>query len=252
MSTSQYNKKLILQFYQQIIGQRNIALIDEIIADHYIQHNPDVKTGKDGLIETVSFLKQFPIEKEEEKPAMRLICDGNFVVNYMEISFAGQQKIVVDLFRIENHLIQEHWDAIMDIEDSTYNNVDDYGDVIDVVDQNLTTDNKALISAFAKDIKLDSNYDRINKYVFHDIRLNKGGIQYGISALPDWYDELNYDKIHRIIGEGNFVMTQASGSFKNKPHVIYDIYRIHNNLIQENWVVFQAIPINMAHSNGMI
>jgi len=60
-----------------------------------------------------------------------------------------------------------------------------------------------------------------------------------------------YQKVHHIFGEGNFVLTQSEGRWNNKPQAFYDLFRIENNKIVEHWDVIQGIPAQMAHSNGM-
>jgi predicted SnoaL-like aldol condensation-catalyzing enzyme len=48
--------------------------------------------------------------------------------------------------------------------------------------------------------------------------------------------------VHRILGEGNFVLVVNEGLFDSKPAMFYDFYRVANNMIVEHWDVIEAIP----------
>ena len=74
----------------------------------------------------------------------------------------------------------------------------------------------------------------------------------GQKALEAYYKTAEVIKMHKVIGEGDFVLTQSSGKFGTLPHVVYDIYRLANGRIVEHWSVKQEIPTEMAHSNGMV
>ena len=53
---------------------------------------------------------------------------------------------------------------------------------------------------------------------------------------------LEYHKIHKILGEGNFVLTVSEGKFGKGDHVAYyDLFRIENGKIVEHWDVIEPI-----------
>jgi len=52
---------------------------------------------------------------------MRILTDNDYVVVHMNIEFGGQKKIVLDLFRLENGFIAEHWDAIQNESENSIN-----------------------------------------------------------------------------------------------------------------------------------
>ena len=109
------NKQIVLDFYKNAIGKADSTYASKALTDEYIQHNPSVKSGKAGFLEMIPFLKQLPKPDNPVKPVMRVISEDNFVVLHFQVEFAGQRKIVLDLYRLDNGLIAEHWDAIMDL-----------------------------------------------------------------------------------------------------------------------------------------
>ena len=73
----------------------------------------------------------------------------------------------------------------------------------------------------------------------------------GPEALKAALGEIKNNKLHRVVGEGNFVLTQAEGTWSGKPVAIYDLFRVADGQIVEHWDVIQEIPAEMAHTNGI-
>ncbi len=111
------NKKLVTDFYTQVILYGKYDAIDNYIGDKYIQHNPMIADGKEALREMV---KSYAPAGGLPKPGgeiIRVIAEDNLVVlhvkNYNWPSSAG--GAIVDIFRVEDGLIVEHWDVIQEI-----------------------------------------------------------------------------------------------------------------------------------------
>jgi predicted SnoaL-like aldol condensation-catalyzing enzyme len=110
------NKQLILDFYSKVLSQGDENFANRVIDENYIQHNPMVKTGKSGFLNFLSFLKQIPQPKETKAVFKRVIADESFVVVHSQIEFMGKENATVDMYRIENNVLMEHWDTVQIIE----------------------------------------------------------------------------------------------------------------------------------------
>jgi predicted SnoaL-like aldol condensation-catalyzing enzyme len=53
---------------------------------------------------------------------------------------------------------------------------------------------------------------------------------------------LKYDRIHRVLGEGNFVLAMSEGVFGGKHIAAFDLFRVHNGKIAEHWDTIEVIP----------
>src|SRR4051794_17198111 len=88
-------------------GDLNFDILDELISEDYVQHNPHLAQGREGLKE---FLKQiYPIPEEFDAShviSSTLIAEGDYVVR-QEIRDHG---MLIDTYRFENGLAVEHWD----------------------------------------------------------------------------------------------------------------------------------------------
>jgi predicted SnoaL-like aldol condensation-catalyzing enzyme len=61
----------------------------------------------------------------------------------------------------------------------------------------------------------------------------------------------DYRTVHRILGEGNFVLAQSEGKWNGKTQAFYDLFPIENGKIVEHWDIIQEVPAIMTHDNGM-
>lgn len=253
MKQTEKNKTLIREVYKKIIGERDTALVLKIIAENYIQHNPMVKTGRTGLLESLEMLKKFPEPDSDHKPFVRMFAEGDYVVLHSLVDIFGSKKMLVDLFTVEAGIIMEHWDAIEDVSSEIGMNGDSVIDgPVQLGDEHLTESNKALVSEYCKTVVRERKFDGITRFVTEDIIQHHPTVANGANALSGYLESIFIQKTFRIIGEGNFVLTQSQGRFNDLPYVFYDIYRIAAGKIAEHWSVKQMIPRVMAHNNGMI
>jgi len=113
------NKKLLYDFWREVFEGGHLELSDKYMSETYIQHNPNVPTGRKAFVDFFSkFKKPEPIADTIKAPVVAIIAEGDMVV----ISFARElvdpkdatkkySTTWFDMFRIENGKIAEHWDA---------------------------------------------------------------------------------------------------------------------------------------------
>ena len=110
-SELQRNKAIVGALFAIINGTsvEDIAKIDGLVAEDYIQHNPLAGQGREGLRQFL--YKIVPAEPKELPPSdmlsVNFIAEGDYVVR-QEMRKNG---MLVDIFRIRDGLLQEHWDA---------------------------------------------------------------------------------------------------------------------------------------------
>ena len=63
---------------------------------------------------------------------------------------------------------------------------------------------------------------------------------------------MTYDRIHKVLGEGNFVLVVSEGSFAGKHVSFYDLFRVEAGKIAEHWDVIEPLLPNSEwqHQNG--
>ncbi|MEN0055417.1 MAG: nuclear transport factor 2 family protein [Mucilaginibacter sp.] len=236
------NKQQVLSFYKQIIGQRKAELIPEFVREDYIQHNPTVKQGRAGITDVINYLKTLPPPPEDAKsPIIRAIQEGDLVITHLDISFMGKRMAVIDLFKLKDGMLAEHWDAIQTLPDQSGEAITATNGTSEIDIHVSTTESKHVVEEFYKAIvekKPAENFIH-EDYVEHDLSAIQSG--------KNLFDYLNTNpdrsiKLHRIIGEGNFVTVQSEFKRDGKGYVFYEIFKVTDHQIAEHWSVEQAIP----------
>jgi len=115
------NKQLVLAFYQKIIGEKDYEGARQYMGAEYRQHAPYATDGHAGIAEWVRQFKEgFPQHRYEVK---KVIAEGDLVVLHLHGMHGPNPhgESVVDIFRIENGKVVEHWDVIQPIPESADN-----------------------------------------------------------------------------------------------------------------------------------
>jgi predicted SnoaL-like aldol condensation-catalyzing enzyme len=115
------NKEIVTKFYTEAFINGNTEKAVELLHTDYKQHNPRVKTGKIGFINA---FKSFDtaVYKFEIK---RVISEGDLVMLHIHVQnkFKKTKKdfgrAVIDIFRVKNGLITEHWDVAQKVPEIT-------------------------------------------------------------------------------------------------------------------------------------
>lgn len=115
------NKKNVIAFYEKVINEKDFEAASRYMGPHYIQHNPMAADGPEGLKGFVAFLREkFPKSHSEIKQAF---ADGDFVIlHVLSVLEPGTRgRAIVDIFRLADGKIVEHWDVIQDIPEKAAN-----------------------------------------------------------------------------------------------------------------------------------
>ena len=114
-SQLELNKRIATEFYDAAINRKDFAAASQYLGNSYRQHNPTAADGAEGLRAFIDFLKtRFPNQRGEIK---RVIAEGDLVVLHVHSTRGDDTpgRAIVDIFRVENGKVVEHWDVIQDI-----------------------------------------------------------------------------------------------------------------------------------------
>lgn len=117
------NKKIVIDFYEGVFLKHQVKkYADQYIASQYIQHNPHVPDGKAPF---VNYFTQYFIENPEATSVIkRAVAEGDLVFLHVHSTQNKQDlgNAIVDIFRVENGKIIEHWDVQQEIPKPSANN----------------------------------------------------------------------------------------------------------------------------------
>ncbi len=115
------NLALVVAMFENVLVPLDSARVDEYIAADYIQHHQNVEPGREALKSFLDWASSQP--GEAEQILHRAFVDGDHVtLHYHVIRHAGDAGFaVMDIFRVENGKIAEHWDVMQDIDPDRLN-----------------------------------------------------------------------------------------------------------------------------------
>ena len=115
------NKKVVVDFYEKGLNQKDFEAASKHFGPRYTQHNPNAADGPEGFKAFLQFLKEkFPASRSEIK---RVFADGDYVIVHVHaVREPGTRGVaVVDIFKLENSKIVEHWDVVQPIPEKAAN-----------------------------------------------------------------------------------------------------------------------------------
>ncbi len=222
----------------------------------YIQHNLG---AADGLAGFGALLAQLPANSAKVN-TVRAFQDGNFVFTQTAYNFFGP-KIGFDIFRFEGDQIVEHWDNLQETPQQANPSGRTMIDgATEVKDLDQTETNKELVRNFVTDILINGKMEKLagyfdgDNYIQHNPQIadQLSGLGKALEYLASIGVTMKYDTIHRVLGEGNFVLVVSEGTFGGKHTSFYDLFRVEKGKIAEHWDVIEEIPVkeNWKNSNG--
>ncbi len=109
------NKEIIRAFYQEFFNDHDIESARKYVREDYIQHNPGVGQGRDALMK--GFSEKFKVEPTFHLEIKMLIAEDDKVAVYLKnVDPEGNTKArVVDIYRLEDGMLAEHWDVLMPV-----------------------------------------------------------------------------------------------------------------------------------------
>ncbi|MDO8892689.1 MAG: nuclear transport factor 2 family protein [Sulfurimicrobium sp.] len=231
--------------------QKPVAYIN---SNKYIQHNLAVG---DGLAGFGAVLQALP-KNSAKVNTVRIFQDGDYVIAHTDYNFFGP-KVGFDIFRFENGLIVEHWDNLQEkpaAPNPSGNTMLDGS--TQITDLNKTGENKSLVRAFVDDILVNGRMEKLaayfdgDNYIQHNPNIANGlsGLGVALKNMAEQGITMKYDRIHKVLGEGNLVLVVSEGSFAGRQTSFYDLFRVEKDKIAEHWDTIEHIPPQAEWKNG--
>ena len=218
----------------------SVAVVNE---SKYIQHNPLTREGSEGLAKQFKRLSKFSPRVE----IVRIFEDGDYVFAHTDYDF-NVLEIGFEVFRFQDDLAVEHWDNLQ----RKHSSPNPSGHTMidgptEATDLDRTEVNRELVRLFVNEVLINGRLDKLEHYINeegyteHNPHMSDG-LQALHSALSTNADRRKYDKLHRLLAEGSFVLSVCEGSLDGDHSSFYDLFRVADGKLVEHWDTIDAIP----------
>ena len=121
LAKEEANRRLVLEFYDQFFNRHEVDKAADAVADNYKQHNPNVPDGKAPLVSF--FTGRFRDNPQSRNHVERSATDGDLVYLHVHATNGPDDRgrAIVDIFRVTDGKIVEHWDVIENVPEKSAN-----------------------------------------------------------------------------------------------------------------------------------
>jgi predicted SnoaL-like aldol condensation-catalyzing enzyme len=229
------------------------ASIVVVNPNKYIQHNPETHEGGEGLAALFKRLSK----SSPRVNIVRIFSDGDYVFGHTEYDFSTS-RVGFEVFRFEGDQTVEHWDNIQPRKGPNHLGHSMVSGETVVVDLDKTEANREQIRSFVNEVLIGGDIQRlpqyvsVDSYIEHNPRLTDGllSLQAALMMQSDGEGKtIQYNTLHRLLAEGNFVLSVCEGFLEGRHTSFYDLYRLADGNIVEHWDTAETMPPQSAWKN---
>lgn len=218
-----------------------VAVVDE---SKYIQHNPQTQEGSEGLAQLFARLSK----SKPRVNVVRAFSDGDFVFGHTEYDFSSR-RIGFEVFRFEGDRAVEHWDNIQPRKGPSPSGHSMVDGPTEAVDLEYTEENRRLVRNLLEEVFLAGRPERLRAYVgAEELTQHSPEVADGVDS---WIASLKlvsgsapriaYETIHRVLAEGDFVLSVCEGRLEGSHASFYDLFRIVEGKVVEHWDTVEKV-----------
>lgn len=219
-----------------------VAVVNE---EKYIQHNPQTHEGSEGLAALFKRLSK----TSPRVNIVRVFADGDYVFAHTEYDFSTR-RIGFEVFRFEEDRAVEHWDNIQPRRGPNPSGHSMVDGPTEAVDLGRTEANRSFVREFIEDVLIDHRVDRLDRYIDrerftqHNPELvdGIGALKAELEAVSGDRPVVEYERLHRVLAEGSFVLAVSEGFLAGVHSSFYDLFRVAQGKLVEHWDTIEAVP----------
>ncbi|MEO8238960.1 MAG: nuclear transport factor 2 family protein [Flavobacterium sp.] len=121
MTQEEKNKQIVTTAYHRIFGDLDTTAVDDYISKDFVQHNPTIADGQEGVKALIQMLVSQGVQKQKIE-FKHIIAEDDIVILHSRYEMAGKEWRFIDIYRVADNKLAEHWDAMMQMPDKRANN----------------------------------------------------------------------------------------------------------------------------------
>lgn len=218
--------------------------------ERYTQHSAGVADGKQGFIHFFeTFVKRNPVR---DIRIVRALEDGPhvFLHVHQNLNDGEAEWVTGDIFETDGDgKVIEHWDVIQAYAHDTRSGRTMVDGPTEIEDLDKTEANKAVVQRFFDEVLLKEDYGRVTEFMSSEqYHQHNPSARDGIEGYREHVEEITakgetgrYWKLHKLVGQGNFVATLAHAQMGKSHYAFIDLFRLKDGKLVEHWDVQEKI-----------
>lgn len=238
------SKRDLLQRFLKGIETGDAMAAAVVNEEKYIQHNPQTHEGSEGIASLFARLSK----TSPEVSFKRVFEDGDFAFAHIEYNFSSL-RAAFEVFRFEDGQAIEHWDNIQLLRGPNKSGRGMFDGATEILDQDKTEVNRGIARAFVQEVLIGGQFERLPDFLDDNLIQHSPDLADGIEALRSalmltegGQAQLVYERLHRVLAEGNFVLCVSEGQRLGTHTSFYDLFRVEAGCIAEHWGTVETIP----------
>lgn len=244
--SKEQNKALVLKAHNMLFSDKDIKALELYFSPDFIEHSPLVTDGIPGLKELVASCPNM-----DYKVSRVLGDDSGLVALHGRFVGLDEHPLVgFDIYRVENGKIIEHWDGLVPEAPKNISDRSQLDGPTEVDTKADSEENRQLVKIFFAETLISGDYNGFKRFSDgHTFYQHSPDIGDGVEPVIQFLEQLkaegsalHYDKIHRTVADGQFVLTHSEGSIAGARHAYFELWRVENGKIIELWDAIPAVP----------
>jgi len=264
------NRKTVLAFYEQAFGAKDVAAARQYLGSGYIEHDPSIADGPDGLSTYLTRLKDARPRSRHE--VTQVVAEGDHVVLHVHVVDAPDSKgeSMAHIYRLDGGRIVEHWGMTQPVPDkpnpdnpnSAFGLASPAGAISAATgprDRAREARHKQIVTDFYNAALNEKNWEKAvrfigPRYTQHSLYApdGPGGLRDLVDRLRDQFP-LNRGEIKRAFVDRDLVVLHLR--VRRTPEVqgwcVFEMMRIEDDKVVEHWDTFQTVPTSSANGHPM-
>jgi predicted SnoaL-like aldol condensation-catalyzing enzyme len=176
----------------------------------------------------------------------RTLRDGDYIVAHSEYVRSGERHAGLDVFRLEDELVMEHWGGLQAMEEAGPSGRTMLDGPVVPSDLDKTEENKALVEKFVREVLIGRRPDALagyfdgDAYVQHSPNVDDGVSSFA-EALTGGDAFPRLEGLHLVVGQGDLVLVLSEGRQNGERVSSFNLFRVQDGFIAEHWDIVQAV-----------
>ncbi|MCI1255722.1 MAG: nuclear transport factor 2 family protein [Corynebacterium provencense] len=249
--------QLVLDAHTALFDRGDTGVLDTAFSENFIEHSPLVAGDRDGL--------RTMVEGAGDAVGYtnaRVLADGDLVALHGRFTGLDETDLVgFDIYRVADGKLVEHWDSLVPVaapNPSGRTQLDGPVKVDSSVDSEAS---RATVTEFFTRTLIDRDYDGFRRYTRDGVFLQHSpDIADGVDAVIGYLEDLKakgqglvYDRIHRTVADGQFILTHSEGSVAGVRHSYAELWHLSDGVLTEMWDAVTEVPADAEalHDHGI-